>query len=346
LLAENCEVTIGFDGVAIIVHKNNPHQNFTLDQLKGIFSGETGRWEALGKAADGRLYTGSVRVYWRGDDSGTTKIVEEKVFAGSGYSFDNSHAALTKIEDNQGVSDRVAADPTGIGYVGRQIIEPSRAITVEGIAVSDATVRSKNYPLARDLYLYTRRGDASKTLTEDLVRFATSEAGQKIVARNGFLNLFLPPAASIPANELQPGPPEYNALIKGGWKRHQITFRFDFNSTLPNNLVRRDIPRLIENLEELSGNKNLISIRLLGFSDRVGPDQAKRTISDERARAIAQGLGDFLAQHPFQSLNVCPAEGWADRVAVPGTGPGQDQAENRRVEVWFRSGQSCRTQQP
>ena len=44
------EHVIGLDGIAVIVHPNNPLRALTLTELRGIFTGETRDWSAVGGA--------------------------------------------------------------------------------------------------------------------------------------------------------------------------------------------------------------------------------------------------------------------------------------------------------
>jgi phosphate transport system substrate-binding protein len=40
--------TIGYDAIAVFVHKSNPVKNLTKDQLKGIFTGKITNWKEVG----------------------------------------------------------------------------------------------------------------------------------------------------------------------------------------------------------------------------------------------------------------------------------------------------------
>jgi phosphate transport system substrate-binding protein len=43
------EFAVAMDGLAVFVHESSPLQEITLDQLKGIYTGKTKNWSALGK---------------------------------------------------------------------------------------------------------------------------------------------------------------------------------------------------------------------------------------------------------------------------------------------------------
>ena len=36
---------IAMDGIAVIVNKNNPADDYTVDQIKSIFTGSAAKWE-------------------------------------------------------------------------------------------------------------------------------------------------------------------------------------------------------------------------------------------------------------------------------------------------------------
>ena len=65
LRAAGAEQVIGLDGVAIIVHPDNPIPQLDTRQLAQIFSGQIQRWEQLG------IPGGAIHLYARDDRSGT-----------------------------------------------------------------------------------------------------------------------------------------------------------------------------------------------------------------------------------------------------------------------------------
>ena len=123
-----------------------------------------------------------------------------------------------RFEDSNALSDAVAADPNGIGFVGLPFVRSARAIPVSDqntapLLPSAFTVAREDYVFSRRLFLYTP-ANPPNPLTLRFIRFATSDAGQEIVAREGFVNQIVKkeepkvpgPAAAAPAGDL---PPEY-----------------------------------------------------------------------------------------------------------------------------------------
>jgi phosphate transport system substrate-binding protein len=62
-----------------------------------------------------------------------------------------------------------------------------KALTVNGITASAKTALSKEYPVARPLYMYTNGQPAGEVA--NFLKFVLSPAGQKLVAGEGFIPL-------------------------------------------------------------------------------------------------------------------------------------------------------------
>jgi phosphate transport system substrate-binding protein len=71
----------------------------------------------------------------------------------------------------------------GIGYVNKSV----KPLQVNGITASVQTAMSKEYPFSRELYMYTN-GEPQGAVAR-YIAFVKSAAGQKIVAKEGFVPL-------------------------------------------------------------------------------------------------------------------------------------------------------------
>src|SRR5208337_3877007 len=103
-----------------------------------------------------------------------------------------------RFEDSRSLSDSVAADPNGIGFVGLPFVRNARAIAIseqgsQPLLPTRLTVATEDYPLSRRLYLYTPSNPVNP-LTRDFIRFALSSRGQEVVAQNGFVEQTAEPA--------------------------------------------------------------------------------------------------------------------------------------------------------
>jgi phosphate transport system substrate-binding protein len=166
------QAIIAHDGVAIIVHPQDPPAGLSLAELRDIFSGRLLEWAAVGGSA------GEIQVVSREDGSGTraafeTLVMEERAVTPVAIVLPNSRAVV----------DYVAQHPHTIAYVSLALVdERVRAIPVEGVMPGPDTLAAGSYPLIRDLaVVFPRRGAPEAAR---FVEFALSPAGQAIVGRH------------------------------------------------------------------------------------------------------------------------------------------------------------------
>ncbi|MBC7129384.1 MAG: phosphate ABC transporter substrate-binding protein [Thermoplasmatales archaeon] len=167
---------IAKDGIAIIVHPSNPLSNLTSEQLKGIYNGTYTRWEEFG-------WTGEIVVVGRDTASGTGEFFWEHVMKKENFT-----SGMLALPSNGAVHDKVASTQNAIGFVGIGYISNKvKALKLDGIEPTLENVKNKVYPLARELYLFTK-GEPTG-LTKDFINFVKSDEGQKIVEEEGFIPL-------------------------------------------------------------------------------------------------------------------------------------------------------------
>ncbi len=169
---------IGMDGIAVVVNPDNPVDALTLDQLQSIFAGEITNWEEFGGKDQ------EITIVSRDSASGTFGVYNDIVLRDKRL----SPTALTQAS-NAGIATTVAETPGGIGYVGLGYLSDSlKAIKVDDVMPSNATVASGAYPIARPLFFFTN-GWPEGVIAQYL-GFVLSEEGQQLVEDEGFVPLF------------------------------------------------------------------------------------------------------------------------------------------------------------
>jgi phosphate transport system substrate-binding protein len=89
---------------------------------------------------------------------------------------------------NGAIVQAVSKNRYALGYIGLGYLDKTtKALTVSGVPASAKTAISKEYPIARPLYMYTN--GEPKGETAKFIRFVLSADGQKIVAKEGFVPL-------------------------------------------------------------------------------------------------------------------------------------------------------------
>lgn len=180
---------VGYDALAIFVHKDNPLNEITLEQLAAIYSEKSSvqRWGDLGIPLSGCRGDEMILVS-RQSNSGTYHYFREAIL-GKGRDF---KLGTLDLHGSKDVVELVSRTPCAIGYSGMGYATPHvkmlRVARKAGEATAAPNVentQSGAYPIARPLYMYTR-GEPSETVRKYL-EWIESEAGQTLVLTTGYV---------------------------------------------------------------------------------------------------------------------------------------------------------------
>lgn len=312
----NQEHVIALDGVAIVMHPNNPLSALSVPDLRRIFSGQVRDWAAFGRAS------GAIALHARDDRSGTYDTFKSLVLAGTTLA-----AAAKRYESSDELVAAVIDDRNAIGFVGLDAVGAARAL-----AIADAGTRAlppkrldiatEDYALSRRLYLYAP--EMQPQPVRDFIEFAQGPIGQALAERVGFIGqqLRAEPVA------VHPGMPEEYRLLTEGARRVSVNFRFGSGMTYLDGKALRDLRRLVDFLrsDALRGH----DVALIGFSDakEVSPIDAI-LLSNDRADYIAQQLNRA-------GVPVRRVRGMVDASPVASNEDEAGRSRNRRVEVWVK----------
>ncbi|MCL0062182.1 phosphate ABC transporter substrate-binding protein PstS family protein, partial [Thermodesulfovibrionales bacterium] len=171
---------IAMDGIAIIVHPDNPVKELTLEQVRDIYLARIVCWGKVGGDP------GWIDTVGRDVGSGTYKSFEDLVLGGERVRPDALHLA-----SNMAVRATVAGAPAAIGYIALGFLSPKvRGLVIDGVAPTVENVAAGNYPIGRSLFLYT--DGKPEGAAKEFINFVLSPEGQLVVARAGFVPLVCP----------------------------------------------------------------------------------------------------------------------------------------------------------
>jgi phosphate transport system substrate-binding protein len=184
------EFIVGYDALAIYVHKDNPLNEITLDQIAQIY-GEGGaitKWSDLGVQIPGSSDQDIVRVS-RQSSSGTYEFLREHVLHNKDYKLGSRD-----MNGSKEVVELVSSTPTAIGYSGMGYATPAVKMLKVKKAAGDpayepsvANTLAKTYPIARSLQVYTL-GEPQGAV-EKYIDWMMSDTGQKVVEATGYVPL-------------------------------------------------------------------------------------------------------------------------------------------------------------
>lgn len=162
---------IAKDGIAVVVNSGNVVGDLTMDQVKGIFSGEISNWKELGGA------DAPIVVINREEGSGTRGAFEELVLGKDGK-FTESAA----IQNSTGaVRTAVSSDANAVGYISMGSLDDSvKALKVDGVDATEENVKAGTYKISRPFNFLTK-GDA-QGVAKAFIDWILSAEGQEVVA--------------------------------------------------------------------------------------------------------------------------------------------------------------------
>ncbi|WP_323371814.1 phosphate ABC transporter substrate-binding/OmpA family protein [Anianabacter salinae] len=331
---------VGLDALVPLVSPSSPLERITLEQLASAFAGEIDNWAALGGP------DAPIRLHLRDAASGLAQGFVSRVMVPADLTL---AASIQRHASNEDLADAVARDPLALGVANYSEIGNGKVLAVSGgcgilNVASAATLRSEDYPLTTPLFLYTP-AKRLPLLAREFIGYIRSPAAQPVIARAGFVNLFLEripldaqgerlanAIARVDGDGIRLSDVQRLVRTMRGSARLSVTFRFQGGSSTLDAQSESNVELLAQMLE--SGRYNGTRITFVGFSDSDGAARANLGLSRKRAEVVRDAV---LAAAPTADrarldLRVdafgevmpmaCDTVEWGRQV-------------NRRVEVWI-----------
>ncbi|MGE8065887.1 substrate-binding domain-containing protein [Pseudomonas sp. NPDC089569] len=316
LKSADAEQVIAIDGLAIILHPQNPLNQLDTLQLARIFSGEVKTWEELGGSG------GTIHLYARDDQSGTYDTFKDLVLNGHGKTLGSS---AKRFESSEQLSDAVSLDPQGIGFIGLPYVRSAKAVAIadgqsQAMLPLNNLIATEDYPLSRRLFFYLPP-NGKNPWAKALVAFAQSSQGQAIVAANGFI------AQTVQAMTVTPHvlmPEGYQGLSRHA-QRLTVNFRFEEGSASLDNKARQDLSRVLDYIKQ--HDKTDRQVTLVGFGDAKSDPARADLLSKLRAMAVRRELVK-------NGVVLREVRGFGAEMPVAANSADEGRIKNRRVEVW------------
>lgn len=184
---EPYEIVVARDAIAVIVNPENPVNQLTLEEISAIYSGKIDNWKELG-GEDRPIVKLS-----RETNSGThVYFLESVIRLGDNEDKTIFSADTLLLPSSEGIIAEVRDNPNAIGYDGLgyiteevKVIKVANVGSVNYVYPTIETVNSNQYPIARDLYLYTNGEPIS--FIKEYINWIFSDDGQSIVRDLGFV---------------------------------------------------------------------------------------------------------------------------------------------------------------
>lgn len=168
------ETIVALDGIAIIVNPQNPVKDLTLEQIAKIYTGEITNWKDVGGEDAEIVLIG--REAGSGTRDGFESITETKDACQYRQELTSTGDVITTVSQN----------PNAIGYASLAAIKDSvKALTVNGVAPTEATVKDGTYLVQRPFVLVTKEGAALSDTAQKFFDFAISADAASIISAAG-----------------------------------------------------------------------------------------------------------------------------------------------------------------
>lgn len=189
---------IGYDGLALIVNRNNSDTCITVNDVKRILSGKVKKWNEIYP----RSNKGDIEVVFDNKQSATLSYVVDSLLGGKPINSPNVYAAKTSKE----VIDYVDKTPNAIGVIGSNWLNDRRDTTnttfKKNIHVMSVSIKDKanetnswkpyqaylldgRYPFVRTIYCLVV--DPSHALPWSFANYIANPRGQMIIFKAGLL---------------------------------------------------------------------------------------------------------------------------------------------------------------
>ncbi len=178
---------IGYEAFVFFVNKDNPVENLTLEQIKGIYSGKITNWSQVGGKDE------KIVPFQRNEGSGSqsmlvrlmddTPIIEPDTQTTVGF----MGGIIEEVADYKNKS-------TSIGFSFRFYVEgiiknpDIKMIAIDGIKPTKENIKNGTYPIIAPVYAVTYENNPNENV-DKLIDWMLSDEGQYIIEETGYVGL-------------------------------------------------------------------------------------------------------------------------------------------------------------
>ena len=188
--AEECNTTfkytpIGSEAFVFFVHKDNPIESLTTEQIKGIYSGEITNWKELGGRNE------EIAAFQRNEGSGSQSMLER--FMGDTPIMEAPKELINDLM--VGIIERVSnykSKSNSIGFSFRYYVEgiiknpDIKMISIDGAKPTAENIRTGKYPVVTPIYAVTYEENTNENV-DKLRGWILSDEGQSIIEETGYV---------------------------------------------------------------------------------------------------------------------------------------------------------------
>lgn len=177
---------IGSEAFVFFVHKDNPINSLTTEQIKGIYSGRITNWRQVGGNNE------EIVAFQRNEGSGSQSMMLR--FMGDTSIME---AEMMEVQSMGGIIEEVAdykSKTESIGYSFRFYLEgivrnpDIKMIAIDGIAPTAENIQNNSYPIITPVYAVTYADNPNENVSK-MIDWILSDEGQYIIEATGYVGI-------------------------------------------------------------------------------------------------------------------------------------------------------------
>ncbi len=192
--------SFALDAFVFLVNTNNPTESMPLATLRDIYAGKITAWSGAG--IDLGDPAAQIHAFQREPNSGSQELMKSMVMGSTPM----VNATQMVVQTMAGPYDAIGGNPaTGSGgdrlglgfsvyyYAAVMFSNPQvKMIAVDGVKPTSATISSRAYPLAAEVYVVTRKDAAAGSPALEYRDWLLSPDGQRVVSQSGYVPVTQP----------------------------------------------------------------------------------------------------------------------------------------------------------
>ncbi len=180
---------ISTEALVFVVNAENPVDNLTTDQIRGIYSGEITNWKEVG--GEDR----PIQAFQRNSGSGSQALMEKLVMqdlsmaeAPADYLIGSMGELMTAVRSYDNSADAIGYS---VYYYANdmRMAEGLKIISIDGVMPEDSTIRKGEYPHTNAYYCVINHAEPEDSPARQLYDWMVSVPGQRLVSSLGYVSI-------------------------------------------------------------------------------------------------------------------------------------------------------------
>lgn len=176
-------IPVAWDALVVVVHKSNPVDTISLQQLRRLYQGEITNWSQLG----GKRQPLELLIR-KGKISGVGYTLRTHLFEDQDVEFKSKHV----FPSSGPLEKTVEKNPNAIAVTGIASAHKRdfKILKLEGRDPNFDNIRTGNYLLYRPLYLVHSKSSPNSLESNRFIQYALGPKGREIIRRNQVVPYF------------------------------------------------------------------------------------------------------------------------------------------------------------